>query len=73
MEYRRSKQQVYLLNYHLVWCLKRRRPVLVGEVRDRLKGIIENVAQELKIEILALEINLDQLISVSMTEDTNIS
>ena len=51
----------YLINYHLVWCPKRRKPVLVGAVRDRLEQIIEDVAEEKRINVLALEINPDHL------------
>ncbi|GAH78766.1 unnamed protein product, partial [marine sediment metagenome] len=42
-------------------CPKRRRKVLVGEVKNRLKSIIYEVAQEKGIEILALEIQPDHL------------
>jgi len=61
MEYKHYRNQVYLINYHLIWCPKRRRKVLVGEVKDRLKSIIYEVAQEKGIEILALEIQPDHL------------
>ncbi|MBC8390376.1 MAG: IS200/IS605 family transposase [Actinobacteria bacterium] len=61
MEYKHSRNQVYLINYHLIWCPKRRRKVLVGEVKDRLKSIIYEVAQEKGIEILALEVQPDHL------------
>ncbi|GAG58932.1 hypothetical protein ES703_74795 [subsurface metagenome] len=61
MEYKHSRNQVYLINYHLIWCPKRRRKVLVGEVKNRLKSIIYEVAQEKGIEILALEIQPDHL------------
>lgn len=61
MDYKKSKHQVYLLNYHLIWCPKRRKPVLVGQVAGRLKEIIVEVAVELGVEILALEIKPDHL------------
>lgn len=61
MEYKHSRNQVYLINYHLIWCPKRRKPVLIGKVKDRLKTIIGEVAQEKGIEILALEIQPDHL------------
>ena len=61
MDYKRSKHQVYLINYHLIWCPKRRKPVLVGGVRDRLEQIIRRVAEELGVEILALEISPDHV------------
>ncbi len=61
MEYKHSRNQVYLINYHLIWCPKRRKPVLIGKIKDRLKTIIGEVAQEKGIEILALEIQPDHL------------
>ena len=61
MEYKRSINQVYLINYHLIWCPKRRRKVLVGEIKDRLENIIKEVAREKGVEILALEIKPDHL------------
>ena len=61
MEYKHSQHQVYLINYHLIWCPKRRKRVLVGRVRDRLESIIKEVAQEKGVEILALEIMPDHL------------
>ena len=61
MEYRRSRNQVYLINYHLVWCSKRRKPVLVGGVKSRLEQILKEVAKEKGVEILALEVKPDHL------------
>ena len=43
MEYKSNSKQVYLINYHLVWCPKRRKKVLVGEVKIRLEQIIKQV------------------------------
>jgi len=61
MDYKHSRNQVYLINYHLIWCPKRRRPVLVGKVKNRLQQIIKQVAKEKSVEILALEIMPDHL------------
>lgn len=61
MEYQHLRNQVYLLNYHLVWCSKRRRPVLVGKIAERLREVFNEVAQKKQVEILALEINPDYL------------
>ena len=61
MQYEHSRNQVYLMNFHLVWCPKRRRKVLVGEVSQRLREIINQVAAEKKVKILALEIQPDHL------------
>lgn len=61
MDYKQSEHQVYLLNYHLIWCPKRRRKILVGNVKVRLEEIIRQVASEIGVEILALEIMPDHL------------
>lgn len=61
MRYEHSRNQVYLLNYHFVWCPKRRRKVLVGSVAQRLREILEQVAEEKRVKILALEIQPDHL------------
>ncbi|MFH1452680.1 MAG: transposase [Armatimonadota bacterium] len=46
---------MYLLNYHLIWCPKRRKPVLTGKVKNRLRQIVEEKAKEIDVEILAIE------------------
>ncbi len=61
MEYKHSKHHIYLLNYHLIWCPKRRKKVLVNKVKDRLKQIIEKKADDLNIEIIAFEIMPDHI------------
>lgn len=61
MGYEHSRNQVYLLNYHLVWCPKRRHPVLTSEVAQRLKEIFRQVAEEKRVKILALEVKPDHL------------
>ena len=49
------------MNYHLIWCPKRRRKVLVDRVRARLEELIRDTAPELECDILALEILPDHL------------
>lgn len=46
-----SNKAVYNLGYHLIWCPKYRRPVLVGEIETRLKILLEEKAKELGISI----------------------
>lgn len=73
MEYQHSRNKVYLLNYHLVWCPKRRKKVLVGAVKDRLEQIIREVARENRVEILALEVMPDHLhLFISTNPDISI-
>jgi putative transposase len=59
--YQHSRNKVFLIQYHLVWCPKRRKPVLVGKVKERLEQIIYQVADELGIKVLELAINPDHI------------
>ena len=61
MKYEHSKNQVYLMNLHFVWCPKRKKKVLIGKVAKRLREILEQVAKEKQVKILALEIQPDHL------------
>lgn len=61
MEYKHSRNKVFLINYHLIWCPKRRKKVLVGDIKTRLEQIINEVAKEKNIEVLALEVQPDHL------------
>jgi len=61
MEYKHSRNQVYLINYHLIWCPKRRKKVLVGKIANHLKEILIQVAKEKGVDILALKIMPDHL------------
>jgi putative transposase len=41
MEYQRDEHRVHLIVYHLIWCPKRRKPVLVGDVARDCRKLIE--------------------------------
>src|SRR6516162_3382579 len=60
-EYTHEQHTVHLVIYHIIWCPKRRRKVLVGPVHDRLKQIIGEVANEHKWTILSLAIQPDHV------------
>ena len=59
--YVRNAGAVYSLKYHLVWCPKYRRPVLVDAVADRLKVLLYDKATALGLEIHALEVMPDHV------------
>ncbi len=61
IDYQRSTHHVYLVNYHIVWCPKRRKPVLVGKVKQRLEQIVKQVASQKEWKILALEVMPDHV------------
>jgi putative transposase len=59
--WKKSNKAVYNLGYHLIWCPKYRRKILYGEVETRLKELFYEKAEELKIEIIKLEIMPDHI------------
>jgi putative transposase len=59
--YQHGNTCVYLLNYHLVWCPKRRRKILLGAVEKRLTELLHQTCQEHDWTILALETMPDHL------------
>lgn len=46
---------VYSIQYHIVWCVKYRKPVLVGDIEADLKEILYDIADEYGFSIEALE------------------
>ena len=56
MEYGHEHHSVHLIVYHFVWCPKRRRKLLVGPIQERLKTLIEQVAEEHDWHVLHLAI-----------------
>ncbi len=59
--YRRNTGAVYALKYHLVWCPKYRRKVLVGDIETDLRALLQQKAEQLKVTIEALEIMPDHV------------
>ena len=61
MEYKSNRNVVYSCKYHVVWCPKYRRKVLVGGVEERLKEILRAVADERCAEIIEMEVMPDHV------------
>lgn len=61
MEYKSNNNVVYSCKYHIVWCPKYRRKVLVNGVDTRLKELIMQVCQEIQVEIIEMEIMPDHV------------
>ena len=59
--YRRNAGCVFSLNYHLVWCSKYRRSVLVGAVADDLRAMLLAKAEPLQVALEAMEVMLDHV------------
>ena len=61
MDYIHEQHHVHLIAYHIIWCPKRRRKVLVGPVAERLTQIIQEVADEQNWNIVRLAIQPDHV------------
>ena len=59
--YQRDEHRVHLITYHLIWCPRRRKPVLVGEVKERLEQLIQEKCETKGWTILSLAIQPDHL------------
>jgi putative transposase len=59
--YVKNAGAVFKLSYHIVFCPKYRRKVLVGEVETRLKHVLYATAQQYGVLIETMEIMPDQV------------
>ena len=60
-QYTHKEGLVYLNQYHIIFCPKYRRKVLVDDIERDLKEIFHIVAMEKQVEIKALEIMPDHV------------
>ena len=59
--YKSNRNVSYSCKYHVVWCPKYRRKVLIEAIAERLKQIITEVCQEHQAEIFQLEVLPDHV------------
>jgi len=59
--YKSNRNVYYSCKYHVVWCPKYRRKVLVNGVAEQLTAIIGEVCQEHQAEVLRVEIMPDHV------------
>lgn len=59
--YKSNNNVVYSCKYHVVWCPKYRRKVLVDGIDERLKVILQGVASDLQADIIEMEIMPDHV------------
>ena len=57
----KSKTSVHNVAYHLIWCPKYRRAVLVGDIEKRLKQLLKQKAKENDWKIETMEIMPDHV------------
>lgn len=61
MEYQRDEHRVHLIVYHLIWCTKRRKPVLANSIAADCRQFLEEKCKEKGWEILELAIQPDHV------------
>lgn len=61
MEYRRDEHRVHLVVYHIIWCPKRRKPILVGHVAQDCEQTIRDKCSLKGWDILELAIQPDHI------------
>jgi putative transposase len=59
--YKSNKNVVYSSKYHVSWCRKYRRKVLVGDIVKRLEEIMRKAALKYRAELFAREILPDHV------------
>ena len=60
-KFRSNNNVVYSCKYHVVWCPKYRRKVLINGVDEQLKIILREVAEERRAELIELEVMPDHV------------
>lgn len=66
-----SNKAVYNIGYHLIWCPKYRRKVLIGQIEKRLKELLYKKGKEIKIEIKTMEVMPDHIHLFIKTDPTD--
>ncbi len=61
MQYKTNRNIVYSCKYHVVWCPKYRKQVLIEGVSTRLRKLLSQIALEKNSEIIELEIMNDHV------------
>jgi putative transposase len=56
-----GRHVVYNVGYHVIWCTKYRRPVLVEEIEKRLKELLREKAEEEEWVIEQMEVMPDHV------------
>jgi putative transposase len=61
VEVKYGRGYVYAIEYHIVWCVKYRHQVLVGEILDYLKQLLIETAIEYGFKVETVEIVSDHV------------
>ena len=61
MEYKNNNNIVYSCKYHVDFCPKYRRKVLVGDVEARLKELVVQICKDIRVDLLEMEVMPDHI------------
>ena len=61
LEYQRDEHRVHLIVFHLIWCPKRRKPILTSKLKDRCQELLETKCKEKGWDVLTLAIQPDHI------------
>lgn len=61
LDYQQEQHTVHLIVYHIIWCPKRRRRILRGEIAQRLEQLVYEVATAHSWQVLNLSIQPDHV------------
>jgi putative transposase len=70
MGYRSARKTVDSATYHLIWCSKDRRRVLVGGVDARPEAIVAEVAHRIGAEVIEVEVLSDHVLLLAEVSPT---
>ena len=56
-----SGTAIFNLSYHLIWCPKYRRKVLVGDIKKRLLDLLEEKSKQIGVQIIEGNIQEDHV------------
>ncbi|MHC1747288.1 MAG: IS200/IS605 family transposase [Cellulosilyticaceae bacterium] len=59
--YKSNNNIVYSCKYHVVWCPKYRRKVLIGDVETRLKELLIESCANMNVDIIEMELMPDHV------------
>jgi putative transposase len=60
-QYKTDGKVIYSCQYHVIFCPKYRRSVLIGKIEPRLKQLIKQKEQEYHFEVLEMEVMPDHV------------
>lgn len=61
MKYKSNNNVVYSCKYHVVWCPKYRRKVLVGDIAVRMDELVRFNCAEIRVDVIELEVMPDHV------------